>query len=271
MMIQDIYPKKLDIAYVNRRDVKEGDILLVYSRAGVLLGGNRPPKVGEIAGISDIQYLFAIDDVCYFLYAADADFIVPEGMEFVSLHDMRSRVTREVALACATGWHLYNWYKDNKFCGRCSMPTVHHKELRAMQCPECGNLIFPRISPAVIVAVKNGDKLLLTKYKNRPYTRYALIAGFTEIGETLEDTVRREVKEEAGVDVKNITYYGSQPWGFDGNILMGFNCELDGSDEIKMDDEELSVAQWIDRADVPDYDEGLAITHELMKNFKYEK
>ena len=99
-------------------------------------------------------------------------------------------------------------------------------------------MVFPKIAPAVIVGVTNGRKILMTKYANREYKRYALIAGFTEIGETAEETVAREVKEEVGLSVKNIRYYKSQPWGFDSNLLLGYFCELDDEgDVIRLDEE----------------------------------
>jgi NAD+ diphosphatase len=129
-------------------------------------------------------------------------------------------------------------------------------------------MIFPKVAPAVIVGVINGDKILLTKYANREYKRYALIAGFNEIGETIEGTVRREVMEEAGLKIKNIRYYKSQPWGFDSNLLMGFFCEVDGSDNIRLDENELSEAEWVARDDIPEYGENLSLTHEMMQVFK---
>ena len=135
----------------------------------------------------------------------------------------------------------------------------------------CGNMIFPKIAPAVIVGVTKGDEILLTKYANRTYTRYALIAGFTEIGETAEETVRREVMEEVGLKVKHITYYKSQPWGFDSNLLFGFFCEVDGDSGIRLDREELAVGEWVRRQDVPAYTEGLSLTHEMMDVFRTGK
>ena len=111
----------------------------------------------------------------------------------------------------------------------------------------------------------------MTKYAGREYKRYALIAGFTEIGETAEQTVMREVMEEVGVKVKNIRYYKSQPWGFDSNLLLGYFAELDGDDTISMDEEELSVAEWVHYKDVPAYSEGISLTREMMTKFRMEK
>lgn len=180
----------------------------------------------------------------------------------------------EQIMAASTAWHLYVWYRDNRFCGRCSQPLLHDERQRMLCCPACGNAVFPKIAPAVIVGVVHGNKLLMTKYANRDYKRYALIAGFTEIGETAEQTVAREVLEEAGVRVKNICYYKCQPWGFDSNLLLGYFAQLDGDEEITMDSEELSVAEWVSREEIEvEQDDRLelSLTHEMMMFFKDEE
>ena len=140
-----------------------------------------------------------------------------------------------------------------------------------MQCPCCANMVFPKIAPAVIVGVTNGDRILMTKYAGREYKRYALIAGFTEIGETVEETVQREVMEEVGLKVKKIRYYKSQPWGFDSNLLLGFFCELADEHEICLDREELSLAEWVDYHDILDDPEKLSLTHNMMEYFRDQK
>ena len=120
----------------------------------------------------------------------------------------------------------------------------------------------------MIIAVTDGDRLLLSKYAGRSYTRYALLAGYTEIGETLEQTVQREVMEEVGLKVTNIRYYKSQPWGVDGNILMGFYCDLDGDDTIHIDENELSMAAFYPRNDLPAHDDGISLTREMICVFE---
>ena len=134
-------------------------------------------------------------------------------------------------------------------------------------CPSCGNVVYPRINPAVIVGVIKGDKLLITRYRSG-YAHNALVAGFTEIGETLEETVAREVMEETGVKVKNIRYYKSQPWGMAQDILVGFFCEADGDGEIHMDENELKYAEWVNREDIVLQPNNLSLTNEMMKVFK---
>lgn len=130
-----------------------------------------------------------------------------------------------------------------------------------------GNLIYPKIAPAILVAVTHGDKLLMTRYQGRAYKGYALIAGFTEIGETAEDTVRREVMEEVGLRVKDIRYYGSQPWGMDSNLLMGFYARLDGEAEIHMDRQELSQAGRYRRDEISLRPDGYSLTNHMIQAF----
>ncbi len=147
---------------------------------------------------------------------------------------------------------------------------VHSTKERAMVCPECHNTVYPRIMPAVIVGVINGDKLLLTKYRTG-FKYNALIAGFTEIGETVEETVKREVMEEAGIKVNNIRYYKSQPWGSANDILLGFFCDVKGNDEISMDTNELKYADWVQRDEIILQPGEFSLTNEMMKLFKENK
>lgn len=228
----------------------------------------------------ELIYLFAVEKETYFLAVpedvqnivrAAAETPQTEGMlclRRMSMFEVRAMRPKKQVLAAATAWHLFCWYKDNRFCGRCGGLTRHGETLRMLECPACGNQIFPKIAPAVIVGVTDGERILMTKYAGRAYKRYALIAGFTEIGETAEETVRREVMEEVGLHVKNIRYYKSQPWGFDSNLLLGFFCELDGAGEIALDTEELAVAEWVNWRDIPDDTEGLSLTGEMMTAFR---
>lgn len=139
---------------------------------------------------------------------------------------------------------------------------------RARQCGACGAVVYPSISPAVIVAVVDGERILLTKYANRPGSRMALVAGFMEVGETVEDTVRREVMEEVGLKLKNIRYYKSQPWAFSSSVLMGFFADLDGSSDIVLDKNELQEAAWVDRDDAPANDANISLTAEMIDAFR---
>ncbi|MBQ8355717.1 MAG: NAD(+) diphosphatase [Oscillospiraceae bacterium] len=217
-------------------------------------------------GVSQPRYAFRLQGTGYYLLTApDGDAPAPYTWELA--RKLRQHVSMETCYAILTGWHLQNWYQNNRLCGSCGAKTVHDEKERMLRCPTCGNLIFPRINPAIITAVTDGDRLLLSRYAGRGYTHFALLAGYTEIGETIEQTVHREVFEEVGLRVKNLRYYKSQPWGVDGNILMGFFCDLDGDDTISLDETELSHAGWYDRHALPIGDDGFSLTREMIRIF----
>lgn len=129
--------------------------------------------------------------------------------------------------------------------------------------------MYPKISPAVIVGVYSGNRLLLTKYAGREHVRHALIAGFAEIGESLEQTVHREVAEEVGLKVKNLKFYKSQPWPFTDTLLAGFYAELDGDDTITLEENELALGIWVERENIPVEDAlQMSLTSEMIAAFK---
>ncbi len=218
-------------------------------------------------GEEKFQYIFCLQGTNYFLWMGESEEAGDKRFAYESTRMLRQLTSKNICFGIMTAWHLFVWYRANRFCGRCGSKTVHDAKERMMLCPQCGNMIFPKICPAVIIAITDGDRLLLSKYAGRAFTRYALIAGYTEIGETLEETVQREVMEEVGLKVKNIRYYKSQPWGVDGNILAGFYCDLDGDDIIHLDENELSMAGWYPRNDLPAQDDGISLTREMVRIF----
>ena len=280
-MLQDLSYGRLNNAY---RDLapRQEDIVICVREGSVLLKRNGDDSL-ELPHYSQVEqwlndgwkswnndrfhYVFQLQDQNFFLFMGVSGSCADENYHYETARQLRQLRSKEVCFAALTAWHLYVWYSANRFCGRCASPTVHDEKERMLRCPGCGNMIFPRISPAVIVAVTDGDRLLLSKYAGRAYTRYALLAGYTEIGETLEQTVAREVMEEVGLRVKNIRYYKSQPWGVDGNVLMGFYCDLDGDDVIHLDRQELAMAQWFPRDDLPAQDDGISLTREMIRIF----
>lgn len=180
----------------------------------------------------------------------------------------RGKMPKSLAFAGVTACQLANWYHATRYCGTCGSRLEHDKKERMMRCPNCNAMHYPKISPAVIVGIIDDDKLLMTKYAGREYKKYALVAGFAEIGETIEETVQREVMEEVGLKVKNIRYYKSQPWSFTDTLLFGFFCEVDGDDYITMDEDELSVAEWLTREEIPTQYDGISLTNEMIIRFK---
>ncbi|NLL93171.1 MAG: NAD(+) diphosphatase [Clostridiales bacterium] len=225
------------------------------------------PQFKEIGHYNQIHYLFKIDNSRYFGVSNASGY--PIKYRFNSVEIFREALPRNARFAGITGFGLCSWYDKNHYCGRCGSVMFHDDRERMMKCCECGNMSYPTISPAIIVGVIDGDKILMTKYAGRDYKKYALIAGFNEIGETLEKTVEREVMEEVGIKVKNIRYYKSQPWAFTGTILVGFFADLDGDGTITLDENELAEGVWYKRSDIGDeFADDITLTREMIIAFK---
>ncbi len=276
-MIQDIAPHIYHNEYHPLSPSPESFVLCFHGRQILILEteeGFTFPRFSDFPDWSgeEAAYLFSIDEVGFYFpkHSLELENLLPSfpNGKIVTLSYFRTAMPRFLAFAAVTGHQLYDWYCHRRYCGYCGTPAEHSSRERALVCPNCGNVEYPKICPAVIVGVRNNDQILLTKYANRDYTRYALVAGFAEIGESIEDTVRREVMEEVGLKVKNLTFYKSQPWSFSDTLLMGFFCDVDGDGRITLDEQELSLAQWVDRSEVPDDPEGISLTREMMTVFK---
>ena len=279
-MLQDIYPHKLKNSYDPALKASDDSLVIHFDSEGRILSRMEGKPFLRLSDFevkpSVLTYLFSMDDDDIFL-AEDESLKIPEGTEYIRVRDFRKKsgIPKKSIFEAFTAKQLSSWYLNNRYCGRCGQLTSRSTIERAIVCEKCGNIIYPRVVPAVIVGlIKKGsrredDMILLTKYNGRsdvPY--YALIAGFTEIGETFEQTVAREAMEETGLRVKNIRYYKSQPWGVVDDILAGFYCELDGDDAITRDEAELAVAQWTRREDVVLQPDDLSLTNEMMTLFK---
>lgn len=274
-MIQELYPYKLDNQYKNAVP-KAGDRIISIRDHRMLIKEREDgtidfPKIEEVGvrfqenGIS--RYLFSVDETQFFLFHN----LELEGYEYRTVGYLRGKAPKHLVYAGMVGWQLAGWYETHQFCGRCGQELVHDEKERMMKCPICGHMEYPKICPCVIVGVIHEDKILVTKYRDRKTNYYALVAGFAEVGETIEETVHREVMEETGVKVKNLRYYKCQPWPFSESLLFGFFCELDGSDEITMEEDELSVAKWISRDELDVTCNDFALTNEMLAVFKDDK
>lgn len=273
-MLQDIGPRIFDNTYSEKR-ADPGDIILSYSGDQVLVREKSEklcyPSFADLSsGLSSLsagaQFLFSIDGVNYFLVHKLTE--APSGWTYVSTARLRVEKEHWRSFAGALGWQLYRWYRDHVYCSRCREPLEKSKKERMLFCESCGLTFYPSIHPCVIVGVYDGDKLLLTQYANRPQRRFALVAGFTEVGESLEQTVRREVLEEVGLRVKNIRFYKSQPWPFSDSLLAGFFAELEGDSGIRLDEEELAMGLWMPRGEIPKPDNNISLTGEMIDVFR---
>ena len=305
--VQDAVPEAEDaVLHFKGRDilVREG----VFEGGPEAGGKGLFPVYENMSGISDCRYIFTMTgrSVGKYFLCLDDVIEVPAGFTYIDIRELRRRLGKnspeaadirtpegphlsedkpddrlrfaaecfnayDEVYAAFTAFHLDHWYRTSRFCGRCGKRMTYGKKERMMECPACGNQVYPRINPAVIVGVISSDhkKLLVTQYaRSRGVKVCALVAGFTEIGETFEDTVRREVMEEVGLRVKNIRYYKSQPWGIADDILAGFYCEAEEGQEIRLDTDELRSAVWQTPEEITGQPDNLSLTNEMMIYFK---
>ena len=269
-MLQDIAPSRYHVEYTDKQP--DADSLCFAFRGREVLearqdGGFVLPRWKELAPFaSAVRYLFRIDEQDYFLADLRGEETLP-GCEWTDYREGQKKKPKAFHFAETTAYHLSVWYRDNRFCGRCGGRTEQDRTERMLRCPVCGNMIYPKIAPAVIVALTDGDRIMMTRYRGRPYKGYALIAGFNEIGETMENTVRREIMEEVGLHCKDIRYCGSQPWGTESNLLLGYFAKLDGDASIRLDRQELSEAEWLDREEIDIPADGYSLTNHMIQMF----
>lgn len=276
-MIQDIAPHVLNNAF-KKIKAEYDSTVIAFSRNKVVISEKNGravfpavKQIEEFAGNCDnrLVYAFSVDNKPVFLMLGELDGnMTASDFEFTEMRKLSAQEEKWVRLAAVTAKHLHHWYSEHRFCGCCGHRLGFSDNERAMICSECGNIQYPRISPVIMAAVTDGDRLLVTRYSGREYKGLALIAGFVEIGESVEAALEREVMEEVGVRVKNLRYFGSQPWGFSDSVISGFFADLDGSDRIKLDRNELSEAIWLKREEIPVQSTDISITAAMIEAFR---
>ena len=187
-------------------------------------------------------------------------------MAFEGLRQVYGRLDEDLFWISARAVQIVDWDRTHRFCGRCGAPTEAQKAERAKKCSRCGLLHFPRLAPAVIVLIERGDQLLLARARRFPTIMYSVLAGFVEPGESLEETVVREVKEEVGLSLKDIRYFGSQPWPFPHSLMIGFTATYAGG-EISLDDDEILEAGWYTVDNLPPLPGKISIARKLIDWF----
>lgn len=192
-----------------------------------------------------------------------ADFAPPASMRFAGLRSLHGQLDTASFRMAGRAVQIVDWDRTNRFCSRCGTPLHLKADERAKQCPSCDLLIFPRLDPAVIVLIRREGELLLARSPRFPAGWYSTLAGFVEPGESLEEAVHREVMEEVGVTLKNLRYFGSQPWPFPRSLMIGFVADWGGG-EIQFAEPEIEDARWFPLDHLPGLPPAMSIARQLI-------
>lgn len=239
-----------------------GDLLLKSEHLEALSYDELP------AGLSNQEFLY-MGTLGTKPYCAASISKVPDEMQAVSLRNLLDTEQWLFQLA-GRAWQLINWDTNHQYCGRCGVLTQRAEGELVRVCGRCDLSVYPRISPCVIMLVHRGDKILLAQRPGRQSSWYTVQAGFIEAGESAEQAVIREVREETGLSVDNLRYFGSQPWPFPGQLMLGYIAE-NREGELQPDPEELANADWFDCRDLPEYPGANTLSGKLIRHFVSER
>jgi NAD+ diphosphatase len=273
-MIHEILPHQFNNKYQSDINIGEDDYIFHFKGNSLLLKliGNKYviPRRKEITGLTDktkSTFLFSFNDIpCFLIWECPESFT--SQFTYKEINFFRTFKQKEIAWISIVAFQLMNWFSLNKYCGKCGSKTEEKSDERAIICPNCNTTVYPKISPAIIVAIVCNEKILLAHNSNFPDNWHSLIAGYADIGESLEEVVIREVKEEVGLDVKNIRYYKSQPWPYSGSMMIGFIAEADNKQIIKVDNQEITEASWYSRGNLPNHPTNISIAGEIIEKFE---
>jgi NAD+ diphosphatase len=234
--------------------IRDGDIPQIYAETG-------PSPAIRVTG--PVEYLGHRGAVpCYAAELPD-EAPLPEGRVISGVRELYGRIPDEDVAVAAFAVRMIASSKASRFCGRCGTATVPVLSERAKKCPACGLVIYPRVSPAIIVLITRGEEILLARSPRFPAGMHSVIAGFVESGETLEHAVHREVREEVGIVVKNLRYFASEPWPFPDSLMIAFVADY-AAGEITIDNNEIVSAGWFGRDCLPPLPAPMSISRALI-------
>jgi NAD+ diphosphatase len=228
------------------------------------------PQFRDLQGLDPspepLHYLGSLDGRACYAGEMTATILPPKTFVLKKVRSLFEHLEEPLIGVAGLANQLVLWDRNHRFCGRCGLETEDKTNERAKVCPGCGLISYPRLSPAMIVAVVRGDRLLLARSPRFPGEFYSVLAGFVEPGETLEECIRREIAEEVGIEVNNIRYFGSQPWPFPDSLMIAFTAEY-SKGEITADPAEIVDAGWFSADNLPPVPPKISIARRLIDWF----
>lgn len=212
------------------------------------------------------QYLGSLSGIDCISAEAGDEVNPPDGWSFQGLRQLFGVLPDDFFSIASTAVQIVDWDRNHQFCGRCGAINHDKQDERAKECPQCGLVQYPRISPAVIVLIERGNQLLLARSKRHPSGLYSVLAGFVEPGETLEEAVVREIREEVSIEVNDLKYFGSQSWPFPNSLMIAFTCQYAGG-KIVLDSNEMEDAGWYSIESMPRVPPKMSIARQLIDWF----
>lgn len=224
-----------------------------------------PPLVHGLSPIFS-QYIGNYNGTGVFAAELPESVKVPETMRFMTLRALFGKIDKDFFSLAGRAIQIIQWNRDHKYCGRCGTAMSIRRTELAKKCPACGFISFPRLSPAVIMSIIREKEILLARSPHFPKGMYSTLAGFVEPGETLEETVIREIREEVSVEISDITYISSQPWPFPHSLMIGFSTRYAGGN-LQIDNNEIEDAQWFSIDNLPVLPTPISIARHLIELF----
>ncbi len=252
--------------------VPAGAIAFAFRDDKVLVsgdGGPAPPRLPRWSDLAALglagtaHYLGALEDVDCVAVGLAGDAPEPQAWRYAGLRSLFFALPDPLLALAARAFQIVDWDATHRYCGRCGTPTRDKPDERAKECPTCGLVAFPRVTPAMMVLVTRGREILLARAHRFPPAMFSALAGFVEPGETIEDCIRREVREEVGVEVGRLEYFASQSWAFPHSLMIAFTAEYAGG-EVRPDETEIAEARWFAFDAVPKLPPSVSIARRLI-------
>ena len=247
-----------------------GTLAFAFRDARLLVRGpDEAPVIPDFSTLQQsgitgvVHYLGDLDATACVAVSLSDDVDAPDGWRYAGLRSLFFRLQEPLLAIAARAFQVVEWDRTHRYCGRCGTPTRDKPGERAKECPACGHVAYPRVTPAMMVLVTRGRELLLARSPRFPPGMYSALAGFVEPGETIEDCIRREVREEVGIEVGNIEYFSSQSWAFPHSLMIAYTAEYAGG-ELRPDESEIAEARWFAWDAVPELPPSISISRRLI-------